>query len=634
MAGSDPWRRHLRAAYLELDPRSLGLGRIVLGLVLLVDLVRRVPWIRDLYSNEGLLPNHTILWRPPMPRIFSAFFMASFPDEAALLFVICFVCFFCFLIGYRTRLFHILSFVLSVSLHNRIVMAENGGIVALTALMLWTMFLPLGARFSVDAVRASLRARRQETPADLRAGLPAPANAPVTSLAVLALLLQLAVIYYFNCVHKTGETWRSGTAVHYVLWQERIVTTLGVWARENVPFAITRALTWGTLIIEGAAPLLLLTPFAWRWTRSIAIVALAGLHIGIAFLVNLGIFSAVMVAYYPFLLAGRNWDTLARVVPRRARTVYYDAGCGICFTIVRVLARLDVHRRLTFVPNDDPQVDADGIDRALLDRTMVVVDRSRGTRRMYEAAIADVLAALPLGRWWAWPLRLPGLRALARAGYDAFARRRSDISRALGLGVCHVPGARPVAAEPPVSPLRAAVRARLPVMRELLVALALWVNVQEVLVANAAVPRALRLPRPDWMVHAIMYPRLYQSWSMFSPEAPLRDMMVYVDAVTRDGRHVDPLNAIGSRTATLPLRAIPPRLGHDSFFCDYTLRIPGHGLYHQAFIEWVLRYPERTGRDEDAIVSFEAHVLEHRSPAPGESQPTDVTDRVFLRYPR
>jgi hypothetical protein len=51
--------------YLTVDPRSLGLGRIALALVLLLDLARRIPGLALWYSNDGLLPNHMMLWRPP-----------------------------------------------------------------------------------------------------------------------------------------------------------------------------------------------------------------------------------------------------------------------------------------------------------------------------------------------------------------------------------------------------------------------------------------------------------------------------------------------------------------------------------------------------------------------------------------
>ena len=108
---------------------------------------------------------------------------------------------------------------------------------------------------------------------------------------------------------------------------------------------------------------------------------------------------------------------------------------------------------------------------------------------------------------------------------------------------------------------------------------------------------------------------------------------MYVDAVTRDGRHVDPYNEAGSRVATLPVDRVPVRLGHDSFWCDYTLRIPDAGNYHQALIEWILRYPERTGRPNDTLVRFEVFVLWQDSPKPGETEPTNFRKRRFLKWP-
>ena len=628
----------LKDAYLRMDARTLALGRIGFGLVLIGDLIRRIPWIRDLYSNMGLIPNHTVLWRPPFPRIFSFFFIASLPEESVLWFAICFACFFCFLIGYRTRLFHVLSFVMMVSLHNRILQAENWGGVAMAVLMVWTAFLPLGRRFSVDAVLASMRARSNETPEDLAAGVPPPDDRPATSLAVLGFLLQIALIYWFNFVHKSGPTWHDGTAIYYVLHQERIITAFALWFRESVPYGVTVLLTRATLVIEAAAPFLILTPVFWRWTRPLIAVLLLGLHGSIAMLVNLGIFSAAMMAFDPFLLTDAQWRLFARLVPMRGRTrtVFYDADCGVCFLFVRVLARLDVHRRLRFLPNRDTAALPAGTGPELLARTVLVVDPARDRRWTRGDACREVLAALPLGRLWSWPLAVPGLRQLTGVCYDLFARRRTAISSWLGLAACGVPGASPPAApaskEP--TPLGAWLRARLPVLRELGVVLTFVILAAEISVANPAVPPKLRFHnRPQWMVAAVMYPHIFEGWSLFAPDAPVSDETVYVDAVTREGRHVDPYNEVGSRVSTLPVDKVPVRLGHDSFWCDFTLRLPDAGVYHQAFTEWILRYPERTGRPEDNIVRFEAYELWQDSPKPGQTEPTNIRKRRFLQWP-
>jgi len=630
----------LREAYLRIDPRTLGLGRIGLALVLLADLARRIPWLSELYSNDGLIPNHTMLWRPPMPRLFSVFFMASRPEESAVWFAVCFVCFFCFLIGYRTRLFHVLSFAMTTSLHNRVLLAENWGGVAIGTLMVWTLFLPLGRRFSVDQVVASLRARPDETPADLAAGLPSPDRTPVQSLAVLGLLLQIASIYGLNFIHKSGPTWHSGTAVYYVLHQERIVTALGAWLRAHLPLSGMKALTFGTLIIEATAPVLVLVPFFWRWTRPLAGVLLASLHLGIALMINLGIFSAAMVAYDVFLLTSAQWRLFARVVPVRGRerTVFYDEACGLCYLAVRVLARLDVHRRLRWISSRAPDAVTAGCDPGTPDGAVLVVDGAAGMpqRRWTGAdACVEILLALPLGWCWAWPLRLPGVRWLLGRAHDGLVRHRARISTAVGLrGWDGAVAPRAGLSPRGPSPLRAWIRQCLGTWRELLVLLTFVVIGAELSIANRAIPAWLRFDqRPQWMAAAVMYPHLFEGWSLFAPDAPTSDQMVYVDAVTRDGRHVDPYNEFGSRVAALPVDAVPERLGHDSFWCDYTLGIADAGIYHQALIDWILRYPERTGREEDTLVRFEAFSLTQDTPAPNETRPTNVNRRRFLQWP-
>src|SRR6185503_16187914 len=194
----------IRDLYFTFDPRGVGLARIGLGCLLLYDLWRRVGGIPTWYTNEGLLPNHAVLWRPDGDYLFSFFFAASTAGEAAILFVFTALVYLCFFVGWHTRFFHLLSFACMVSVHSRGTFLENGGDVALNLLCGWTLFLPMGARFSIDALRASLHARRERTINELdeRDAWRARAARPVISLVVLAVLLQVSVIYYFNAVHK------------------------------------------------------------------------------------------------------------------------------------------------------------------------------------------------------------------------------------------------------------------------------------------------------------------------------------------------------------------------------------------------------------------------------------------------
>ena len=685
------FRRYFVENYMTIDARSLGLGRIVLAVVLLVDLLRRVSDITLFYSNAGMVPNHMMLWRPPTQWMFSFFFILSRPNEVAAGFIVCGLIYLGLLVGWRTRLMQVLSLIAVLSLHGRVTLLENGGDWMLGELALWTAFLPLGLRFSVDAVRASLRKRRESTAAELadRDGLQPEGIGPrVVSLAALALVLQLANSYLFNALHKGGHTWRDGTAVHYVLHQDRMVTWFAVWMRPYMALWLSRILSWGSLAAESMLPILLLAPVQKVWARRAAIVTVIGLHLGFQCFINLGVFSWAMIAYTPFLLTAADWDWLAnRAAMRGPRLVaYFDAGCGVCFQIVRLFARFDRLRRIRFVSSAELSIHTgdSGVNPDLLARTMLVVDEASGRKYTRADAVAQIVRAFPVGWLWSLPLRLPGLHGLANWGYDAFSQRRENISIGLGMAACALPARAPappteapaegpvgassdapveapadvpadgliaapadVAVAAPVAPLvvtaapppeRAPIvqlfRRGVTILREGAVLAMIVVLVSETLFINGAVPKFLKHEQPLWIKRMVAYPRLIQAWSMFASDAPVGDQTVVVDAVTVDGRHVDPYSEATGRYPNPGRYQIPERLDNDSLVFNYSGRIPTSPAYHQAFIEWILNYHERTGRPQDRIVSFEAWQVDDDSPPIGQLEPRNVRSKVFLRYPQ
>jgi len=624
--GGSPWRgikRHFASAveiYGRFDLRSLGLARIGLGVLLLWDLLRRVPDLATWYSNEGLLPNHTVLWRPSSEYMFSFFFAASRPGEAAAMFVPCGIVFFLFTVGWHTRLFHVLSFACMVALHDREIFTENGGDCAQNLLCFWTMFLPMGARFSIDAVRASLSVRKERTAGELNDRAGAAAKAPQTkSIAFFAILLQLAVIYYFNAVNKHGWTWRRGAAVRYVLYQERMVTWLGLLVRDHVNFQLSRVLTYTTLGAEFAAPILILTPVGWQWARRVAVIALPLLHVGFAAGLNLGEFSFNMIGYFPLLMAPESWDWLSRHLgpsPSRARTVYVREDSALAFAWARLLSRLDVFERLRFEAGDA----ASG--------AWQVEDPATNRRTSGVLALADCVAALPCGLWVGSFLRLPGIRSLAGSLGRLIAAKEATLTRWLRLLPPGSPAAEP--ASPLPSPAKSWLLRRVAEARELAVVVMIIASTSQLLVENRAIPQRLRLPQPKWITQLVVYPRLLQGWQMFSADVPTGERMLYVDAVTFGGRHVDPFNEAGSRVSSLPVERIPPHMEQDEFWCDYTNRIPDNEAYWRALREWVFNYHNRTHRTEDRIISFEARLFESESPPFGETQPRNFKTRVMV----
>jgi predicted DCC family thiol-disulfide oxidoreductase YuxK len=643
-------RRYLVDKYLTIDARSLGLGRVVVSIVMLVDLIRRIPVLDLFYTNEGLLPNHTLLWRPPTQWMFSFFFLASLREEAILCFAVCGFVFLALLVGWRTTLMRFLAPVCLIGLHARVTLVENGGDWTLCELIVWASLLPLGRRFSVDAVRESLRRRRETTAAELadRAAMQPQPTDPletggginrVVSLAAFTILLQLSISYFFNAVHKGGPTWMHGTAVHYVLYQNRMITWFGVWMRDHMTLPLSRVLSYAALATESVLPILILSPIGRPWTRRAAIAAVIGLHLGFQCFINLGIFSWAMIGYTPFLLTAAEWELLARRSAQSGRrvTLYFDGGCGVCFQLARLCARLDVFERIRLVSSAEVPADADGLSPELLARTIVAVDE-RGRRTTRADAVAATLRVLPLGLLWSFPLRIPGLRALAGWGYDLFARNRQTVSTWLGLAACGVPGAAPsLPAGPALPPPRAPVVDWLgrgvAILREGFTLAMLITMVNEVLFINQAVPKILKFDEPGWVKRLVAYPRFIQAWSMFASDAPTTDESVVVDAVTVEGRHVDPYSEVACRYPQPGTEEIPSRLDNNSFFFNYSVRIPDQGQYHGAFIEWILRYPQRTGHPGDRIVRFDAYKIENDSPPPGGTHPFNVRKHLFLSWP-
>lgn len=530
--------------YLTADVRSLAAGRIVMSAVLLLDLFKRWALIDSFYTNEGLIPNHTLLWRPGFEKVFSFFFMASYRYEATAAFVVIALAYVALLVGFRTRLAQVASFVGLISLHGRLLLFDNGGDVVLGLLCAWTMFLPTGRVWSVDSVLARCRSDRNRgspawTSPTTRFGRTAVndgLSGKAMSLGVLAVTFQLALIYFFNAVHKQGPTWREGSAVYYTLHLDRLATWFAVWLRGWIPPWLARDLSYGTLSIEWSLPFLLLSPFAVRSCRRLAILLVVALHTGFASCLNLGIFVPAMIAYTPNFVHSADWDALERWWGRNPR---------------RAAWRVRLAKRLA-------------------------------------APIEHLAAACSPGR--TITLSSPGR-------------------------------------------LRTAFLRRLPLGRELVAAFFIMIAANQVLDENWAAHRVIDHHNPAPIAAAVTYLNLFQGWSMFAPDAPTTDFNIVVQATTADGREVDPFNEVANPKYPKPWTPVPSGLGTPSLFYGYENHLPSRPAYFHALEEWILRYPQRTGRPTDQIMKFRVFKVEDDSPPLGERTPRNPRSELLFQYP-
>jgi hypothetical protein len=238
------------------------------------------------YSDAGVLPRAVLLSEFSNSWWISAHFLSGKPFFQGVLFAFAAVCAVSLLTGYRTRLAVIVSWFLIVSLHNRNPVVLNSGDTLLRLLLFWSMFLPLGARWSADS--ATTGGANEKT--------------VVLSGATVAFILQVCFVYWFMVLRRNGSVWWTGEALSQALSLEHYDTWLTPWLRDRPP--LMRFLNYLVLGIEAVGSVLILSPIATGPIRTLVIVGFFVLHMGIASTMRIGFFPFVsMIAFIPFLPA-------------------------------------------------------------------------------------------------------------------------------------------------------------------------------------------------------------------------------------------------------------------------------------------------------------------------------------------
>jgi hypothetical protein len=284
----DLWARYW---FTEIAPQSYAILRIALGCVGLMGLVGLTP-LTMYWMPEALAPavGGGVGIRPLLMAI-------GFGEIAgyALYAFLC-VSFLCTIAGFLTPVAVGASFIGSAlqGFWNPLPLASSHKV--LVALLFCLVWADCGRVLSVDAWR--------------RRGRNAKGRDGIQTLAIWPLRLvriQVGIIYFGSGLTKLlGDLWRDGTAVHYVLHTN-------AFHRFPTPFpqqleGLLTAVTYVTVIWELAFFLLILN----RRTRVPTLWFGVLMHVGMAITLELGTFSAVMLAAY---LAFIDPATAAKWIP-------------------------------------------------------------------------------------------------------------------------------------------------------------------------------------------------------------------------------------------------------------------------------------------------------------------------------
>ena len=253
----------------EVDIRALGIFRIALGLIVLVDQsVKLMDWHAFL-GPDGLAAREISLeivgWQS-----WSIYWMTEHRGWPYVLEVARGVAGVLLVFGVRSRTMAGITFVLVISSINYNALYMYGGDLVLAVSLFFAMFLPIGGRYSLEALWHGQDTRRS-----------------FRSIGSAAYVTQVLLIFFMAGIMKTHPSWTSDyTAISMALHLEQFATeSARLWRQYDT---LTQILTFIVIWIEWVGPVVAILPGVW--CRSIGVGALLILEIGIWFSLEVGLF--------------------------------------------------------------------------------------------------------------------------------------------------------------------------------------------------------------------------------------------------------------------------------------------------------------------------------------------------------
>ena len=261
-----------------IDLRALAAFRVALATVLFCDIAIRATSLRAFYSDEGLLPRTSLIERHLGTWQLCVHLINGTVAFQAFLFFLAGVFAVMLFLGYRSRLAALGSWLLLISVQARNPLILQAGDILIRSLLFWAIFLPLDRKAT-------------------------PRESHIRSFGGAALLLQVPImLIVFSALLKNSPEWYpDGTAISYALQIDFYAKPFGVWLRDFSP-GLLKALTLSTWWLELVGPAILFLPICFVFFRILGVVLFIGLHVGLFFSMELGIFpfvSAIAMISFP-----------------------------------------------------------------------------------------------------------------------------------------------------------------------------------------------------------------------------------------------------------------------------------------------------------------------------------------------
>ncbi|MBV6700165.1 HTTM domain-containing protein [Kitasatospora aureofaciens] len=222
-----------------------------------------------------------------------------------------------FMLGWHTRAVSVLFAIVVASFHARAIFMTDGGDNLILLMALYLPFTACGRRWSLDARRARIRssAGNAERSAGSRGardlvGQLGDARRILTTVlhncGMFVIAAQVCFLYGSAGLYKVqGGSWGSGTALHYVLNLDlfRPWPALSLLV-DSHPMLVAVA-SYATVLLQVAFPFVLFGRYKY-----LVLIMLLGMHVGIAVLLGLPVFSGAMIIADAVFLPDRFWTFL------------------------------------------------------------------------------------------------------------------------------------------------------------------------------------------------------------------------------------------------------------------------------------------------------------------------------------
>ena len=535
--------------WFNVDSRSLGIFRIFLGLLCLIDITRRWNYIEVFYTDNSILSSSTSTSYYKMFNLLSTF---TKPWEVYTFFFIGIVFSISLIIGYRTKLSQIICTLVIISIHTKAIILENAGDMFFNCILVWALFLPLGIAYSVDSLLKSLNKYKENNIEDLNNrdfGINKPKT--IFSLAYFAILYQISAIYFFTGINKSGYDWSDGSAVYKLYQLDTFLTPVGFYLREYITHPISAIFTYSTLYLELSVPLLLFIPFYSYIFRTIAVVALFFFHLMIRLSVKVGMFSFTMISTYPLLIDKKVYSFINKLIEKyitknKQYVLFYDSDCGFCHLTVRIIKRLDIFHRIVYADKDFQGVKPSNYNDLYKD-TAILYDRENQKQWIKTQAFGKIILLLPFGFLFGWIFLIPIVSNFYNFIYDTIANNRSKISSFLGQKSCEVKinNNHNIIEENEAVFIKYYIFSK-QLSASIVVLILLIASFNYILVANDSVNDFMKkngykkFKYNRTLKKICYYPRMIQRWNMFSPTVLATDKTIIVEATLFNGEVINP----------------------------------------------------------------------------------------------